>query len=92
MWQIRQQVDPGATVVGPSFAVRLAGQRQWLYDYTSQLVGGRPVWRYNDATGLSLYPKATHGDRIGGPEDAMALLVKARRQLAAAGAPADQPV
>ena len=92
VWQVRQQVDPGATVVGPSFAVRLAGQRQWLRDYTSQRVGGRPVWRYYDATGLSLYPKATYGDRIGGPEDAMVLLAKARRQLAAAGAPADQPV
>jgi len=92
VWQTRQQVDPGATVVGPSFAVRLAGQRQWLSDYTSQQVGGRPVWRYYDATGLSLYPKATYGDRIGGPEDAMALLVEARRHLAAAGAPADQPI
>jgi hypothetical protein len=92
VWQTRQQVDPGATVVGPSFAVRLPGQRRWLYDYTSQRVGGLPVWRYYDATGLSLYPKARYGHRIGGPEDAMALLVKARRQLAAAGAPADQPI
>ena len=88
VWQTRQQVDPGATVVAPSFAVRLTGQRQWLFDYTSQRVGGQPVWRYYDATALSLYPKATYGDRIGGPEDAMALLAQARRQLAAAGAPA----
>ena len=74
VWQTRQQVDPDATLVGPSFAVRLAGQREWLGDYTSQRVGGRPVWRYYDDTGLSLYPQATYGDRIGGPEDAMALL------------------
>ena len=92
VWQTRQQVDPDATLVGPSFAVRLAGQREWLGDYTSQRVGGRPVWRYYDDTGLSLYPKATYGDRIGGPEDAMALLASARRVLADAGAPADQPI
>ena len=92
VWRTRHQVDPGATLVGPSFAVRLAGQRRWLRDFTSQRVGGRPVWRYYDATGLSLYPKARYGDRTGDPEDAMALLVKARRQLAAAGAPASQPV
>jgi hypothetical protein len=92
VWHARQQVDPGATVVGPSFALRLADQRRWLSDYTSQRVEGRPVWRYYDATGLSLYPRATYGDRIGGPEDAMALLTKARKRLAAAGAPADQPI
>ena len=92
MWQTRRQVDPGATLVGPSFAARMSGQRQWLFDYTSQRVGGKPVWRYYDATALSLYPKATYGDRIGGPEDAMAVLAKARRQLARAGAPQSQPI
>jgi hypothetical protein len=92
VWQVRRQVDPGATLVGPSFAARLSGQRRWLFDYTSQRVGGKPVWRYYDATGLSLYPKATYGDRIGGPEDAMVVLGKARRQLAAAGAPKGQPI
>ena len=92
VWRTRRQVDPGATVVGPSFAARLSSQRQWLFDYTSQRVAGKPVWRYYDATALSLYPKATYGDRIGGPEDAMAVLARARRRLAAAGAPKSQPI
>ena len=87
VWRTRRQIDPGATVVGPSFAARLSSQRQWLFDYTSQRVGGKPVWRYYDATALSLYPKATYGDRIGGPEDAMAVLARARRRLAGGGSP-----
>ena len=42
--QVRDQVDPGATVVAPSFTVRLPGQRRWLSHYISRRVGGHPVW------------------------------------------------
>jgi polysaccharide biosynthesis protein PslG len=92
VWQARQQVDPGATVVAPSFAVRLVGQRRWLSDYMTQRVSSRPVWRFFDASAVSLYPKARYGDRMGGPEDAMALLARARHRLALAGVPAGRPV
>ena len=90
--QARDQVDPAATVVAPSFAVRLAGQQRWISAFESQTVAGRHVWRYYDANGLSLYPMATYGDRPGGPEDAMRLLGQVRGLLADAGVPATKPV
>jgi hypothetical protein len=90
--QVRDQVDPAARVVAPSFAVRLKGQRRWFSHYVSQRVGGRPVWRYYDADALSLYPMATYGDRTGGPEDAVALLGQIRHRLAAADVPSSMPL
>ena len=90
--QVRDQVDPAATVVAPSFAVRLPGQRRWLSAYVAQRVGGRPVWSYFDVTALSLYPKATYGARTGGPEDAVAMLGNVRHRLAAAHVPASVPL
>jgi hypothetical protein len=89
--QVRNQVDPAATVVGPSFAVRLAGQRRWLSRYVSQRVGGRPVWRFYDVNALSLYPMAKYGNRTGGPEDAVKLLRNVRHRLSAAHVPASMP-
>jgi hypothetical protein len=85
--QVRDEVDPGATVIAPSFAVRMLGQRTWLERYESQVVGGLPVWRYVDADALSLYPQATYGDRVGGPEDAMTLLHQSRLAMHDAGVP-----
>lgn len=90
--QVRAQVDPGATVVAPSFAMRLKGQTRWFAKYQAQQVAGKPVWRFYDANSLSLYPMATYGERAGGPEDAMVLLDSARHQLVQAGVPADMPV
>jgi hypothetical protein len=81
------EVDPGATIVAPSFAVRLPYQRQWFARYQSQRLHGAPVWHYYDANALSLYPMPTHGHRTAGPEDAMALLGPARARLARAGVP-----
>jgi hypothetical protein len=91
-YQVRNRVDPAATVVAPSFAVRLLGQRRWLSRYVAQRVGGRPVWRYVDATALSLYPMATYDGRAGGPEDALALLGDVRHRLARAHVPASLPI
>jgi hypothetical protein len=84
---VRDQVDPGAKVVAPSFTVGTRGERRWLARYESQKVGGRPVWRFYDANGFSLYPKATYGGRAGGPEDAMTMVGRTRRVLARAGVP-----
>ncbi len=92
VWQVHRQVDPGATIVAPSFAVRLGSQRRWLSAYASQRIGGRPVARFYDVDALSLYPKATYGERIGGPEDAIHLLAVARQRLARAGVPQDTPL
>jgi hypothetical protein len=90
--QVRDEVDPRAVVVAPSFAVRLPSERQWLADYQSQRVSRRPVWRFYDANAVSLYPKASYDGRIGGPEDAFALVHKIRRQFAAIGIPARMPL
>jgi hypothetical protein len=86
------QTDPQATIVAPSFAVRLPYQRQWFSRYERQQVDGVPVRRYYDANALSLYPMPTSGHRIAGPEDAMALLGRARHRLAKAGVPARTPL
>lgn len=85
--QVGQAVDPQATIVAPSFAVRLPYQRRWFSHYESQRLDGVPVWRYYDANALSLYPMPTTGHRTAGPEDAMALLGPARDRLTRAGVP-----
>ena len=85
---VRNQVDPKATVVAPSFAVRMGYQRRWMTLFQRQIVDDRPVWADYDVNALSLYPKATYDLRTGGPEDAMRLLGKARADLAKAGVPA----
>jgi hypothetical protein len=92
VWRIHQHVDPDATIVAPSFAVRLRSQRQWLSAYERQRVAGRPVRHYYDANALSLYPRARYGSRTGGPEDAMRLLTMAKHRLALAGVPRSTPL
>jgi polysaccharide biosynthesis protein PslG len=85
--QVRDEVDPRATVVAPSFAVTMPYQRSWMTDYQSQVVDGRPVWHYYDVNALSLYPEPRAGERAAGPEDAMALLHRSQNKLAYAGVP-----
>jgi hypothetical protein len=89
---VRNEVDPGATVVAPSFAVRLPGEQRWIRRYESQRVDGTPVWHLYDASAFSLYPMATYGARPGGPEDAMRLLGTARGLLTHAGVPSSKPI
>jgi hypothetical protein len=84
---VRDQVDRGATVVAPSFAMRLASERAWFSRYQKQRVGGHPVSHYYDVNAVSLYPMPTYGGRSGGPEDAMALLGNVRHRLTSAGVP-----
>ena len=88
----RHAVDPGATVVAPSFAARLRSQQRWISAYQRQRVDGRHVWRYYDVNALSLYPRETYGSRTGGPEDAIALLGQVRKRLERAGVPAAVPL
>jgi hypothetical protein len=92
VYRVRNQVDPGATVVAPSFAVRLPFEREWLSSYVSQRVAGHRVWHYYDVNALSLYPKATYHGRPGGPEDAIAMLGNVRHRLAAAHVPDSMPL
>jgi polysaccharide biosynthesis protein PslG len=88
----RNAVDPGATVVAPSFAARLPAQQRWISAYQQQRVDGHHVWHFYDVNALSLYPRETYGDRIGGPEDAIAILGQVQHRLARAGVPHDEPL
>ena len=88
----RNAVDPGATVVAPSFASRLTSQQRWISRYQRQRVGGRPVWHFYDVNALSLYPRATYDGRPGGPEDAIRLLHQVKTRMARVGVPDTKPV
>lgn len=90
--RVRDEVDPGARVVAPSFAVRLQSQRRWISAYQQQRVSGHPVWRHYDVNALSLYPRARYGSRAGGPEDAVRLLRRVRSALDEAGVPRRRPI
>jgi hypothetical protein len=90
--RVRDRTDPGATVVAPSFAMRLPAQRRWISAYQRQQVAGRPVWRHYDVNALSLYPRASYGSRAGGPEDAARLLRRVRSRMHAAGVPDGVPI
>jgi hypothetical protein len=90
--QVRDSVDPEATVVAPSFAVRLPYQRDWLRQYQRQQVDGTPVWDHYDVNALSLYPKPTYHRRTGGPEDAMRLLAVVRHQMGKIGVPSSTKI
>jgi hypothetical protein len=92
VYRVRNQVDPGASVVAPSFDMRLPWERTWFSRYQSQRVDGRPVSDFYDVNAVSLYPMPSYGGRPGGPEDAMAMVGRVRHRLAAAHVPADKPL
>jgi Beta-1,4-xylanase len=71
---------PNATLVAPSFPVRLAAQRSWISRYYARKTGGHKVASYVDVVSLNLYPP-----KVGGPETSMSLLREMRRILAARG-------
>jgi hypothetical protein len=71
---------PTATVVAPSFPVRLAAQRSWISHYYARTTGGHKVASYVDVVSLNLYPP-----KVGSPETSMSLLREMRRILAADG-------
>jgi hypothetical protein len=77
-WQVRQQIDRGAHLIGPSMVARLGYQQKWIHQFYKTKVGGKPVWKYVDGLGFSLYPVDTEpagkGTRPATPEDSIKLL------------------
>jgi hypothetical protein len=71
---------PKATLVAPSFPVRLAAQRSWISRFYARKTGGHKVASYVDVVSLNLYPP-----KVGGPETSMSLLREMRRILTARG-------
>ena len=68
--------DRAAKVVGPAFATRLKSQQKWLNSYFSQRTGGTRVGRWMDVVSLNLYPMTSDG-----PEASMSLLSTSRSIL-----------
>lgn len=84
--QVRKSVDPGAKLIGPSMVVRLPFEQKGISEFYKTKVGGKPVWKYVDALGFSLYPVdrvkvGKHGSRAAGPEDSIALLTLVKKLL-----------
>lgn len=73
--QIIKSIDPGATVLSPSFTTRSPTQRREIYAYAR--AGG---FRYADAISLHLYPVPEAG-----PESSMAVFKDIRTKLARVG-------
>lgn len=69
-------VGDDATVVAPSFPLRLEAQQQWFADYWATTVDGRNVSEYVDVVAVNLYPLPE-----GLPEDTGVLLEAARASL-----------
>lgn len=74
--QIRKVVGKKATVVGPSFPLRLKGQRNWFGKYWRVKVGRKPMSSYVSVVAVNLYPEARQA-----PEAQLKLLGLARRAL-----------
>jgi hypothetical protein len=92
MSAVRNRFDRHAKVVAPSMVTRLDYQQKGLSDFFAQHVGGKPVWRYVDAIGLSMYPLPTYGRRTGVPEDSMTLLRRVRGLLHRDGVPRSKAI
>jgi len=90
--QVRNQVDPRATVVAPSMVTRLPFEQDWMKKFFATKLHGTPVWRFYDVLALSLYPLAKYGDRIGTPEDTIGLLHQVKRKLHHDGVPSSKPI
>jgi hypothetical protein len=90
--QVRDQVDPKATLVAPPMTMRLGYQQDWMKKFYAVRLGGTPVWRHVDAIALNLYPLPTYGHRAGTPEDSMALLKLARARLRHDHVPGSKPI
>ena len=93
-YQVRNEVDPGAKLIGPSFVMRYPYQLKWFAKWAKTRVGtdSDPVWKFDDALSFSLYPLNTYGDRVGVPEDSLAIYDSARKVLTQAGVPSSMPV
>jgi hypothetical protein len=89
---VRNQVDPGAKVVGPAMVTRLPYQQIGIKKFYAVKVNGVPVWKYMDAVSLNLYPLDTYNGRPGTPEDSIGLLNTVRGILAGDKVPATMPI
>jgi hypothetical protein len=93
---IRNQVDPGAQIVAPAMVTRLKYQQSGIKRFYRTLVDGKPVWKYVDALSFNLYPLDRYPmldpNRMGTPEDSMALLSTVKEILATDGVPESIPI
>ena len=80
-------VDPGALVIGPSMATRLAGQIRWINAFYYPVSGQPAVWKSMDAIGLHLYPTD-----IKTPEQPIRTLGVVRAALRLRGVPSSKPI
>lgn len=75
---VTEVVGEDATVVAPSFPLRLPTQREWFAEYWAEEVEGVSVAEHVDVVALNLYPLPDQG-----PEDTLPLLKFARDHLPA---------
>ncbi|MGZ5399606.1 MAG: hypothetical protein ACXWDM_06290 [Nocardioides sp.] len=73
---ITRIVGRRATVVAPSFPLRLTGQKTWFRKFWSTRVGGASVARHLDVVSVNAYPLDDEA-----PEDSMALIRFAKQAL-----------
>lgn len=73
---IQKAAGRKATVVAPSFPLRLPSQQKWFKKYWAAKVGGKGVASMVDVVAANLYPMANQA-----PEASMKLLAIARRSL-----------
>ena len=86
-------VDPGALVIGPAFAARIAEQTRGIGFFYYIRLDGVPIWRSLDAIALNLYPLARYPDgSLGTPEKSMSILASTRYQMQLRGVPASKPI
>lgn len=78
--KITSELGSRATIVGPSFPLRLGYQQKWFEEFWHQNVAGRSLTRYVDVIAAHLYPLEN-----GAPEAQLPLLQFARHALPAAG-------
>ena len=92
MRDVRNRVDPKATVVSPAMVTRLPYQLKWLKTYYGMKLNGTPVWKFYDTLGFSLYPLPTHKGRPAGPEDSMRLFGQVKSRLRKDHVPGSKPI
>jgi hypothetical protein len=89
---VRNRVDPKATVVSPSMVTRLSYQLDYLKKYYGMKLNGTPVWKFYDTLGFSLYPLPTYHGRPAGPEDSMRLFRQVKSRLHKDHVPGSMPI
>ncbi|MCD4533146.1 hypothetical protein LRP67_03510 [Nocardioides sp. cx-169] len=73
---VKAAAGRGATVVAPSFPLRMSGQQSWFKKYWRATSGGKGMASYVDVVAVQLYPLAHEA-----PEASLKLLAFAKRAL-----------